>query len=242
MRRLLLAPAAACALLVGCRSAPPPYSEAHESVWAYLEARYDGDRDGAVSRREYGRGKAAFERLDRDGDGKVTAADFEEPAEMDRYIARMSLMKYFQDDGDPMELRIGELGAAHGRHDGDGDGEIDEAEFACAAAAMEQDPSAGPPMPPGMKPYGSILAAVDRDRSGTLSKPELEAFHRAVGDWKMEGSGDRKEAPPPPPDPSPRPGDPAPDFTLRPPGGGRPLTLSSFRGRRPVALIFGSYT
>lgn len=38
-------------------------------------------------------------------------------------------------------------------------------------------------------------------------------------------------------------GDPAPDFTLRELGGDkRPITLSSFRGRQPVVLVFGSYT
>jgi len=45
-------------------------------------------------------------------------------------------------------------------------------------------------------------------------------------------------------------GDPAADFTLATmdlPGGERPATpravaLSQFRGKRPVALIFGSYT
>jgi len=40
-------------------------------------------------------------------------------------------------------------------------------------------------------------------------------------------------------------GDPAPDFTLPRLGGpkaGEPVTLSSHFGKRPVALIFGSYT
>jgi hypothetical protein len=37
-------------------------------------------------------------------------------------------------------------------------------------------------------------------------------------------------------------GSEAPDFKLPRLGGGEPVTLSSFRGCRPVALIFGSYT
>lgn len=37
-------------------------------------------------------------------------------------------------------------------------------------------------------------------------------------------------------------GDMAADFTLEPRGGGEPVTLSSFRGKTPVALVFGSYT
>ena len=39
-----------------------------------------------------------------------------------------------------------------------------------------------------------------------------------------------------------KPGDSAPDFTLRTMDGGREVTLSSYRGRKPVVLIFGSYT
>ena len=34
----------------------------------------------------------------------------------------------------------------------------------------------------------------------------------------------------------------APDFTLPRLGSGEKVQLSSFRGRKPVALIFGSYT
>lgn len=37
-------------------------------------------------------------------------------------------------------------------------------------------------------------------------------------------------------------GDPAPDFTLPDPSGLRRVRLASFRGRRPVVLVFGSLT
>lgn len=39
-----------------------------------------------------------------------------------------------------------------------------------------------------------------------------------------------------------KPGDLAPDFTLEPRDGGAPITLSAFRNKMPVALVFGSYT
>ena len=39
-----------------------------------------------------------------------------------------------------------------------------------------------------------------------------------------------------------RPGDVATDFTLEPRDGGPAVTLSAFRGVKPVALVFGSYT
>jgi len=37
-------------------------------------------------------------------------------------------------------------------------------------------------------------------------------------------------------------GDPAPDFKLKTADGSREVTLSSFKGKRPVVLVFGSYT
>lgn len=39
-----------------------------------------------------------------------------------------------------------------------------------------------------------------------------------------------------------KPGDPATDFTLPVLKSDKQVTLSSFRGKRPVALVFGSYT
>ncbi|MCD6425158.1 MAG: redoxin domain-containing protein [Anaerolineales bacterium] len=41
---------------------------------------------------------------------------------------------------------------------------------------------------------------------------------------------------------APRIGDSAPDFELRDIQGENPIRLSSFRGHKPVALIFGSFT
>ncbi len=37
-------------------------------------------------------------------------------------------------------------------------------------------------------------------------------------------------------------GDVAPDFTLKSLDGKKSVTLSSFRGKQPVVLVFGSYT
>lgn len=41
---------------------------------------------------------------------------------------------------------------------------------------------------------------------------------------------------------SPKVGDLAPDFVLEDPSGENSVQLASFRGKRPVALVFGSYT
>jgi hypothetical protein len=41
---------------------------------------------------------------------------------------------------------------------------------------------------------------------------------------------------------APKPGDMAPDFELADTNGENPVRLSDFRGRKPVALVFGSFT
>ncbi len=41
---------------------------------------------------------------------------------------------------------------------------------------------------------------------------------------------------------APKAGDLAPDFTLSDISGTKSVTLSDFRGKKPVALVFGSYT
>ena len=41
---------------------------------------------------------------------------------------------------------------------------------------------------------------------------------------------------------TPRVGDLAPDFTLSDLSGKESVTLSAFRGKKPVALVFGSFT
>lgn len=46
-----------------------------------------------------------------------------------------------------------------------------------------------------------------------------------------------------PPDRAPKVGDAAPDFTLKKLGDAKTeVTLSSFKGKKPVVLIFGSFT
>ena len=41
---------------------------------------------------------------------------------------------------------------------------------------------------------------------------------------------------------APKPGDPAPDFELRDVDGERSVRLSDFHGKKPVVLVFGSFT
>jgi hypothetical protein len=62
----------------------------------------------------------------------------------------------------------------------------------------------------------------------------------------LSGALAAQEKPPPgarmPVEGGPKVGTPAPDFTLKTLDGKGEVTLSSFRGKQPVVLIFGSYT
>ncbi len=57
-------------------AAPAAESEPGLRVLDFLRAKYDADADGRIARGEYRRGAEAFGRLDADGDGLVSAADF----------------------------------------------------------------------------------------------------------------------------------------------------------------------
>ncbi len=111
-----------------------------------------------------------------------------------------------------------------------------------------------------------LLQLLDRDRDGRLSREELDAaeavlmrldrdeddlvdrdeISRATG--RRRGGGGRPGEIITPAAPGERHkttlavGDEAPDFTLPDPAGKRAVTLSSFRGKRPVVLVFTSFT
>lgn len=50
------------------------------TVWEYLAGKYDANEDGKITRKEYGRSDVHFDRLDRDGNGVIEAADVEQGA------------------------------------------------------------------------------------------------------------------------------------------------------------------
>jgi EF hand len=112
--------------------------------------------------------------------------------------------------------------------------------------------------------------ALDTNSNGRISRQEWEAFFKKAAKGKDHLTPDDLQealAPPPrkpskePPGPSPvvlalgllngeigsmfegpNLNQPAPDFVLKTQDGKRPVRLSEFRGKRPVVLIFGSFT
>lgn len=236
--------AAACAH--GERRAPVDLALSHHgSRWDHLAARYDADGDGSIDRGEYPRDPVAFDRLDADADGRVTAADFADARPVpEQLLVQALLARTFHADGDRGALAAEDLETVLAARDADGDGRLGRSELE-------------PLVDESRRPYPTVLAALlgerseadvlltalDRDGDARLSRAELFDYHRERFD---PGLVRFVEMAPPPEllaEPGgPPPGSPAPDFTLRPPDGGPPVTLSGFAGERPVALLFGSYS
>ncbi|MHC4550178.1 MAG: EF-hand domain-containing protein [Planctomycetota bacterium] len=225
------------------RAEDRPYAVEETTVWVFLQQKYDVDADGAVTAGEYRRSHESFVRLDRDRDGQLTADDFRRSGRMTTMVAQRTVLRTFQVDDQPRELRLEELQTAFDTHDTDGDGQLSRDEFEAARGKVQPARAGVRPMPPGMRPYAALLEVADTDASLRLSKQELIVFFHARDDgdgvWQLRRRQGAAGARRPPGAPE---GRPAPDFTLKNPEGRGPVTLSAFAGRRPVALIFGSYT
>lgn len=219
----------------------------YTSVWDYLEDKYDVDADRRVSKAEYGRGEVAFARLDANRDGSIDAADFDVGVDgVGVMVAQMLLGLYLQDDGDPNTLRADEIEQAFGAYDEDFNALLTRAEFdaLCAERVASGRPLEGAMAAEmeGGNAFDALTAAIDANTDAAIEFDELMAFH---GRYLSDGALPQMYAKEPR---SARPqaqaaeGELAPDFTLEPYHDGEAVSLSSFRGQKPVALIFGSYT
>jgi hypothetical protein len=178
--------------------------------WQWLAARHGVPRNGRIPRKEFKGPAALFDRLDRNHDGVLTAADFD-----------WSNRSAFLQQGRMAEMWFSRL-------DANSNGRVSQEEWNAffkkasqgkkyltpedlrAALAPPPRPAGGPKGGGGPSPL--ILA------KGLLSG-ELGSYHEgpAVGEL-------------------------APDFTLPTPDGKKKYALSQFRGKKPVVLVFGSFT
>lgn len=153
--------------------------------------------------------------------------------------------------------------------DADGDGKLSKAELEKMAGRLgnrpqrpnaQPQPESAPTKPENAASADVLFRLLDADRDGKLSKEELEDAAKLMQrDRNKDGVLEPSELGGPNDGRRPgevitpaakgerhsdtlKVGDEAPDFTLPDKTGKSEVTLSSFRGKRPVVLIFASYT
>jgi hypothetical protein len=179
-------------------------------TWERLKVRADKNGDGRVTAAELGASTEVFASMDRDGDGAITADDLDW-SDNAPYFRQLNMAQQI--------LRQG---------DNDGNRKLSKEEWeklferaAKGKPAVEAEDMRRllfPPTPPRKSGGGS----------GMPSKTVL-LWGLLTGEIGSGAEGPKLEAD-------------APDFTLKSPNGKKTITLSAHRGKRPVVLIFGSFT
>jgi len=218
-----------------------------DDVWKLLSEKYDRNKDGRITPAEYPREASKFEAFDRDGNGSITRADFAG--------GRRRMMPRRSRGGDRLR-RIGGLLAVAADRDRSGDVTANEWKAFLASVEGERRDCVDPD-----KLIGAVTRdlegaaarlrgrrgarALDADGDGTIETAELTAAFSSL-DRNGDGALDRSELSIRGPRNRvrlPVRGEPAPDFELPMSADpGKTVRLSSFAGKRPVALVFGSYT
>ncbi len=190
-----------------------PSERRHE--WDWLAARFDRNRNGEVTAEELKGSARLFRALDRDGDGAVTSEDL---------------------DWSPRSRYLQARALARGRFaqmDRNGNGRVTLAEWekafehaANGKTFLTQEDVAALLYPAPASPRGATgakAAGPEGPSRATLLKGLLTG---EIGSW-TEG---------------PRLGQKAPGFTLETHDRARRISLADYRGKKPVVLIFGSFT
>ena len=237
-------------LIMGC-----PGLEAQRSrnepagVWELLRSKYDKNKDGKITRAEYPREAEKFGAYDRDGDGSITRSDFSGGGRGGR-----------RSTGGDRSRRVGALVARAADRDLSGDVTAKEWKSFLKSVrsgrkgVVDRDKlvskvSRGSSGAASRMRGRMVVRALDGDRDGTIRVEDLgNLFSRLDrnGDRILQkseiparrgGQGRQQRTR------LPRVGDVAPDFNLPTLADrSRTVKLSSYAGKMPVALLFGSYT
>jgi hypothetical protein len=187
--------------------------------WSWLRGNFDANQDGAIDREELPTnaplGEKLFARLDRDLDEKLTAVDLETA-----------------DSGGPMNpvaMLNMMSGVVFSRLDTDSNGRISLDELAGFFAKADGE-DLGFLTPEDLRTVlddPEMRKPPARGQGGPPQAEMLRMFFTGQLGWLESG---------------PEYGDAAPDFTLPTHDGSAIVTLSAARGKKPVVLIFGSFT
>lgn len=178
--------------------------------WKWLAARFDTDHDGRITRKEFKGPAVLFDRLDRNGDGVLTASDLDWSPNspyvrmsgvLDGWVRRMNLAsngRLSREEWDEFFKK-----AARGK---------DYLTPADLRDALLKQPPRKPGAKPERGPTPQVLLAglLKGDLGSTLEGPAID--------------------------------DHAIRFSLLTPDGKRRISLGDSLGKRPVVLIFGSFT
>jgi hypothetical protein len=180
--------------------------------WEWLRRRRDKDGDGAVSFEEFSGPREWFEALDKNGDGLLTADDFEWFG--DSALAKASVKAR------PLFSQI----------DRDGNGQVTAAEWKLWFDSLS-----------GAKGYVGqddlLPLFMDRKASGAKGAAKTPTFKDRLPVLCSYISGDVGSL-----SEGPALGGEAPYFTLTTTDGKEKLDLARHRGKKPLILIFGSFT
>jgi len=189
--------------------------------WRWMLQRFDADDDRDVEREELPGPGAFFERLDRDRDGVLTAGDMGETVGGQRAPA-LAPGGPLLEAATPLFRRI----------DHDSNGRVSREEILDLFQRADRE---GLGFVTAEDLRDALTDAVPR---GPLQPSPAELWMNSPWYWlHMLGSrqlGSFREGP--------RLGEQAPDFRLPTRDGTGEITLSASRGKRPVVLIFGSFT
>jgi hypothetical protein len=180
--------------------------------WDWLARRCDGDSDGVITPEEFAGPSELFERLDRDRDGELKREDFD------------------WSDSAPFVRQQGQAGQWFARIDKSSNGRVTAEEWQqffeklagekgyvsrddLRAGLFPPAPRSGSAPPPGQQ------------------GPSIEVLLKGLVSGEL---GSLREGP--------AINDRGPDFELETQDGKRSLRLSTFRERKPVVLVFGSFT
>ena len=186
--------------------------------WPWLAGRFDRDKDGELTDGEWKGPARLFRGLDRDGDGAVTAADLD-------WSPRS-----------PFLQGRGQARARFGRMDENGNGRVSLAEWEKAFTRVAkgktyliQNDLADLlyPVPPSARAAKPAAGAPPPGSEGPSRWTLLKGLFAGEVGSPFEG---------------PRVGEDAPGFLLETHDKARRISLEEFRGKRPVVLIFGSFT
>ncbi len=181
--------------------------------WNWLAARYDPHHKGSITREAFAGPPSTFERLDRNHDGVLTAADFDW-SERSSY-ARQSMPSRFwfsmADKDSNGRLSRDEWHALFTRAAKGKDYlTADDLAELFPVSPPPREKAAATPANAGPSPWVLFRGLLSGELGSFREGPEL--------------------------------GQPAPDFSLATQDGKRHISLSEFRGKKPVVLVFGSFT